>query len=101
MIMRFLAVVLGAALLIPPCALAQTVATGDTRLEQTIKPAPPAVVKPTPPIGEAEKAVGDLESQQRREQLIRETATPPLPRRPEQDQDLKGGLQQKALEGVR
>jgi hypothetical protein len=31
---------------------------------------------------------------------MRETAAPPLPRRPEQDPDLKGGLQQKALEGV-
>jgi len=99
--MRLVAVVLGAALLLPPCAHAQQVATGNTQLEQTIKPVPPAVVKPTPPIGEADKAVTEMEGKQRTEQLMRETATPPLPRRPEQDQDLKGGLQKKALEGVR
>ena len=94
-------IVLGSTCAVAQQALPPQQKGGVLELKQEITPTRPPIIRPTPQsdeaIGEAKRSVEQLEKQQRQEHLLRETAPAP-PRRPDLDEAVTSGIQQKAIE---
>ncbi len=98
---KCVAVVIGAAVMMPVCAVAQLASPpreGAGTLE--LRRQGPPIVAPAPQspeaIREAQRDLEELEQRQRQAEQLRE-AIPSPPRRPDLDYDVKSGIQQKAL----
>jgi hypothetical protein len=87
-----------AGLVMPATALAQA-ASPETQLQQEMRHRR-VIVRPVTPLSEVQRdldtATGEIEQQQREAGVVRDL-TRPVPRVPQMDQDLRGGIQTRAL----
>jgi hypothetical protein len=88
-------------MLVPATVLAQAASVDtETQLQQEMRHRR-VIVRPTTPPGEvqrdADQAATEVLQQKEREQAVVRDLTRPVPRAPQADQDLKGGIQTRSL----